>query len=1116
MRQLLTQNTEKYPIWLELNHAAAEYFERLARTIGPAGKQLGEALYHRYQAKGQVAKRWWRDYLEACRNADGDYLNAVQELAQSVFSGDFLDENRQPVSHFTNTAIVDEQTLGEAALESFLALAIQEMRRPDKKDPMLRATMGERYADLSRYCGKQGDARVRLAHLDAAIRNIGASPAKSPAPVEPEELTSPDEQVLAALLHADDPALASDSRRAWYAKALAIAERARGSKHAFRPYFIASLLAGLDVTEGKPEAAFDRLRDSLVGAIRENASPLQVSELMLKVGDLGFPLGRWREVEESARKVVVQPFPAHEEATGWLMRLAIDRFDYASAEALIRGFQTNIEPARLEYLADLAAATFRRTEAEKNYTEARSGYQSLQYAAAAAQVLLKHARYQLDVARSPRYSGHLLDPLAGSQVFPEPLIELELNLLRIRQCARTGEQQLARDYFDRTLTFLEKERNLSSTYTVIATATLLAEGVGNVVDADRFGVMLAEVPSSARLAALRPFLFGAGEARVERRINLPDVTPDMSVQERLSIAAALIFFGQEAPARAALKSLRDDCANAPDSLVPVLRVARRVSPDALAPPANWLDLWAARGRQFPEYAGVVLLEEAERLTATGSSGRARQFLEAAKKHLTELPPQDSRWSDLLAALVAELEQDDFSPLADLKRDLLKVPPAKLLRRVPAVSIEADPASGKVRLLASHGESDTDAETRLERDSSFMDALGTAARMDDLYPGEFAYILNERNTVSYDLLSALWKWLTGAAWESAGTARLRHEIDGVWPHNGSSLSKGYDVYRGWLSPLERSRQRDPWVRWLGARRWVRWLAARRENADDMAVKAVRPAFAAVPWELGHRTGGQFYRTLQDVPLPDTLHYLRRAIEAIGTPNELKDKAGWSDFVAALGGVERFRDVLLKRVPARCQRRVLILQSDVESQRLKRQGYGAAGLDLRELYRLHGLDSIVRSLKEATAPSGSGDLLPGIVHITAQIGESISPREAFLIDANSGKPIRAEELSWVMSRRSEDLLRPFFIIDVADNPFDRGRTLLLRNVFAARLFAEGTRGVLAIGPYAAEDLKTPIDLLTALLKQEYMSLGDLHNLFWKSMVHLFPPALFTLDPDLPVWD
>src|SRR5205085_877153 len=97
-----------------------------------------------------------------------------------------------------------------------------------------------------------------------------------------------------------------------------------------------------------------------------------------------YALGRSRDVAALARDVRPLDFPAREEATGWLIRFALDSFDYAGAEAVVRGFQTDVEPARMEYRGDLAAATFRFGEAEKCYAAARSGYQKLQYAGAAA------------------------------------------------------------------------------------------------------------------------------------------------------------------------------------------------------------------------------------------------------------------------------------------------------------------------------------------------------------------------------------------------------------------------------------------------------------------------------------------------------------------------------------------------------------------------------------------------------------------------------------------------------------------------------------------------------------------------------------------------------------
>jgi len=140
-------------------------------------------------------------------------------------------------------------------------------------------------------------------------------------------------------------------------------------------------------------------------------------------------------------------------------------------------------------------------------------------------------------------------------------------------------------------------------------------------------------------------------------------------------------------------------------------------------------------------------------------------------------------------------------------------------------------------------------------------------------------------------------------------------------------------------------------------------------------------------------------------------------------------------------------------------------------------------------------------------------PSVVHIVAQMGESYTPREPFLSAGEGSNPLRVEVLTHFFRRWPENQLRPFVILEAADNPFDRGRTLLLRNAFANRLFVENTRGVMAIGPYPTELLSRMIVSLQSVLG--FGAIADLHRNFWA--IEKDPaPALFTLDPDLPVWD
>ncbi len=170
------------------------------------------------------------------------------------------------------------------------------------------------------------------------------------------------------------------------------------------------------------------------------------------------------------------------------------------------------------------------------------------------------------------------------------------------------------------------------------------------------------------------------------------------------------------------------------------------------------------------------------------------------------------------------------------------------------------------------------------------------------------------------------------------------------------------------------------------------------------------------------------------------------------------------------------------------------------------------EVDDAYRAEGLNVVIHPLN-SELPSMAGESL---IHISARIGETTTPREAHLIGAGANVIVRASSLIQAFLPNGEQQLRPFVILDVTDDGFDRARTLLLRNVFASGLFGEGARGVLAIGPYSRYDLSRVYKLLTSLLHGEGFGLADLHNAFWEQMQHTCPPALFTLDPDLPVWD
>jgi hypothetical protein len=195
--------------------------------------------------------------------------------------------------------------------------------------------------------------------------------------------------------------------------------------------------------------------------------------------------------------------------------------------------------------------------------------------------------------------------------------------------------------------------------------------------------------------------------------------------------------------------------------------------------------------------------------------------------------------------------------------------------------------------------------------------------------------------------------------------------------------------------------------------------------------------------------------------------------------------------------------------------MILEPNPERRRKARTGYGAAGLQLDLTYLAQGFQSIPVSLDSELLYAASPQSFPSVIHVAAQLSESYQPREVLLGAGESADAVRPDMLISLFSRWPEDRLRPFVILECIESPSDRGRGLLLRNALASRLFAECTRGVLAIGPYPKGWLNQTIKALLSKMHDPKVAIGDLHTAFWAE-VRYPPPALFTLDPDLPVWE
>ena len=640
MRELLRANPDKYPIYSELHQAAARYFEDLANPnvdrideylATQIGEHLSEALYHRFQDQGRLAAPYWDRYREQCRQKGPA---AVKILAENMLGKDYVDDTRAPVEHFRTGIIATTKILAEAALEASMAALLQVLRRPDIKQQDLESTTKQRLADYDFFSQDQApvtpQVSVRVQLLEVACGLFFPDNRRLDPSVWSDTATLPhvEEQIAARLLRIR---YLGSSDAGASAREYNAALESAASRHppAFPDYFIRGLHGRFLLGQGRLEEACVELERAVKEAMDRKATPTETSELLLRFSDLGYAIGQWARVRRMAETMVSDParfpYPAHEEANGWLIRLALDRFDYTDAQRLVYGFQTHMSAVKQEFSADVAAACFMFDEAEENYRLARQNYESSRFVSASFQVRLKHARFILDQVGAPKRSSRLLDAMARTRVFPEPIIQFEFYLLRIRQLAAIGAADEATTIYQTTLDWLTTQRELPTSNRALTTATLLAEGLGDTQHALAFVSELAGVqPVSARCAILSPFLLAPVDSVSTARVDLlsalgsAEETPD-SLRQNLCLAAALIFFQDIQNARRLLQELRQQHSAEPDLLLQILRLAGRISPDAMdiEPPDNWISYWENENSQNPCYAGVALLEEAERAFAKG-------------------------------------------------------------------------------------------------------------------------------------------------------------------------------------------------------------------------------------------------------------------------------------------------------------------------------------------------------------------------------------------------------------------------------------------------------------------------------------------------------------------
>jgi hypothetical protein len=281
---------------------------------------------------------------------------------------------------------------------------------------------------------------------------------------------------------------------------------------------------------------------------------------------------------------------------------------------------------------------------------------------------------------------------------------------------------------------------------------------------------------------------------------------------------------------------------------------------------------------------------------------------------------------------------------------------------------------------------------------------------------------------------------------------------------------------------------------------------------------RGAAASFPWEavLPLTAGHSVYRRpLEPAPLRDTVLMLQDAM-AHSRQNIVVDGIYGPQTDALLKNFgsdpREARRKVLENHPDR-NPQILIVQSSVEHEQFQKRSHGNVGVDLLAEYTRRKLDAfrLSDSLQISTAIAR---FRPSLLHLVTSFQESTRTGEICL-DLGNQEPVTASAVDGLLRRFSGGGLHPFVLVDaiLPPDPYDLARQALMRNAFCDELFRFGnTRGVLAAGLAEPQLLMIAVDRMAdAAFRRGFAA--DLHRDL-AVLPMLLPPALFTLDPEIPV--
>jgi hypothetical protein len=273
----------------------------------------------------------------------------------------------------------------------------------------------------------------------------------------------------------------------------------------------------------------------------------------------------------------------------------------------------------------------------------------------------------------------------------------------------------------------------------------------------------------------------------------------------------------------------------------------------------------------------------------------------------------------------------------------------------------------------------------------------------------------------------------------------------------------------------------------------------------------------PWEVKFPEEFFVYRVPQGhFRLSNTIRSMQRSL-VFRTNTQLRvDGILGPETTAVLRGIEAADAsdlrMQLMRPPA-VQKRVLLIQADLEESRFLKRGHGAEGIQTNAMYSNLGVlafECVYTGFKELARNYSASNVR--VIHLVSSFWETPGGEFVPDISRSAGEPLTAQQLASVLHVRGAGDVAPIVIVEgiLPPSAFDLRVQGIARNRFCADLFAAGDfKAVIGTGLWEAKSIAHFVQRISASLTLRELWRNAPRSRDW-------PPVLFTSDPDLPIWE